>query len=207
SQHGKQQENVVQDLAGWQAFWGLKDTGSLLARPRYQGGDVRAMKPEAREKLTAADFRLHPMSAGKGAGANGRDLGADVDRVGPVIQLSEAAIKAGGALLETNAPLTVEGLELQRVGTDQLPAEQSRKLLVSQRAPLHLAHCRFLLKGSGSVVVAAQGFGSPRFDVRSCFFAGESLTALNWVRPPEGRMMVENCVIAAPDNGLAVRQY
>ena len=32
---------------------------------------------------TAADFLLHPMSPGKGAGASGRDLGADVHGLGP----------------------------------------------------------------------------------------------------------------------------
>lgn len=35
------------------------------------------------ETLVPADFRLHPDSAGKGAGPGGKDLGADVDLVGP----------------------------------------------------------------------------------------------------------------------------
>src|SRR5205823_9919691 len=34
-------------------------------------------------QVNAADFRLHPQSAGRGAGPDGRDLGADVELVGP----------------------------------------------------------------------------------------------------------------------------
>jgi len=70
-------------LADWQAFWGLKDTRSVQGRARYQGGDLRARLASAPEQLTAGDFRLHPNSTGRGAGVGGRDLGADVDLVGP----------------------------------------------------------------------------------------------------------------------------
>src|SRR5262249_16464822 len=48
---------------------------------RYEGGDLRARA--ASDTLAAADFRLHKDSYGKGKGAGGRDLGADVDNVGP----------------------------------------------------------------------------------------------------------------------------
>jgi hypothetical protein len=53
-------------LSEWEQFWGLKDTGSSLGRIRFSSG-----------------FRLATGSAGKGAGEGGRDLGADVDLVGP----------------------------------------------------------------------------------------------------------------------------
>jgi hypothetical protein len=274
---------VLQKLEDWQRYWDLGGTGSLQGRPRFQGGDVRALKPEAREKLTGADFRLHPMSAGKGA---------DIDTVGPgkayeqwrqtpaydewvaathppsepepfvvmlpggkrefpcatlakasqvaqsgdvievrgdgpfvtepikigskaltlragqgfvpVIRLSEAAGKAGATLLETSGPLTVEGLEFHSVGTDVPPASRERILLVSRGAPLHLAHCRFLLKGRS--LQAVEAAGTPRCEVRNCFFTGESARALNWVRPPGGQLTVENCLIATPSVGLNVRQ-
>jgi hypothetical protein len=58
-----------QTLAAWEAFCGLKDTGSLQGRILLQ--------PDP------ADGRLEPGSAGKGAGPDGKDLGADVDLVGP----------------------------------------------------------------------------------------------------------------------------
>ncbi len=81
--HADKYVEVIKRLDDWQGYWGLKDTGSLHGRLRYQGGNVRAMKASAPEKLAAADFRLRPDSDGQGAGPNGRDLGADVDKVGP----------------------------------------------------------------------------------------------------------------------------
>ena len=50
---------------------------------RYQGGDLRAKLLASPEKLTPEDFRLRPDSAGYRAGKDGKDLGADVDLVGP----------------------------------------------------------------------------------------------------------------------------
>src|SRR5262249_10499874 len=54
------------NLADWEQFWALQNTGSLQAPLNLQN-----------------DFRLAPGSPGKGAGKDGRDLGADVDLVGP----------------------------------------------------------------------------------------------------------------------------
>src|SRR5262249_9042270 len=73
----------ITDLKDWQVYWGLTDTGSQLGRLRFQGGNVKARKLSAPDRLTAEDFRLHKDSDGKGAGEGGRDLGADVDQVGP----------------------------------------------------------------------------------------------------------------------------
>jgi len=39
--------------------------------------------PLAPAAVNAADFRPYPQSAGRGAGPDGRDLGADGDLVGP----------------------------------------------------------------------------------------------------------------------------
>src|SRR5262249_60336292 len=66
-------------LADWEQFWSLENTGSLQAKVQFQGYD--AASPPANP--TPSDFRLRPDSPGKGAGKDGRDLGADVDLVGP----------------------------------------------------------------------------------------------------------------------------
>lgn len=73
----------VQGLAGWNHLWGAPDGESRDGRPRYQGGDLLAQSSYGPQRLTPADFRLRPGSPGKGTGAGGRDLGADVDLVGP----------------------------------------------------------------------------------------------------------------------------
>ena len=44
---------------------------------------VRVSMKASPEKLVPADFRLHAESAGKDARKDGKDLGADVDFVGP----------------------------------------------------------------------------------------------------------------------------
>jgi hypothetical protein len=71
-------------LAEWRQFSGDPETGSMEGRlPRYLGGDPRGRAAKGPERLTPADSRLHPDSAGHGAGLDGKDLGADVDLVGP----------------------------------------------------------------------------------------------------------------------------
>jgi Protein kinase domain len=75
--------NRGKDLADWTRFWGLKDTGSLQGDIRFDGGDLRARARTDAAKITPEDFRLRPDSAGYRAGKDGKDLGADVDLVGP----------------------------------------------------------------------------------------------------------------------------
>jgi len=70
-------------VADWEAFWGLADTGSVQGQFRYAGGNVLERTRTAPESLTAQDFRLRPDSAGYRAGPDGKDLGADVELVGP----------------------------------------------------------------------------------------------------------------------------
>jgi hypothetical protein len=72
-----------QDLADWDRFWGQRNTGSAEGEIRFQGGDLITAARSAPERLTAEDFRLRPDSAGYKAGKDGKDLGADVDLVGP----------------------------------------------------------------------------------------------------------------------------
>jgi hypothetical protein len=71
------------DLAEWNRFWGLKDTGSSQGVIRFHGGDLRAKVTADATKLTPEDFRLRADSAGYRAGPDGKDLGADIDLVGP----------------------------------------------------------------------------------------------------------------------------
>ncbi len=71
---------VVKQLADWQAWWGDDDANRLEGNVRFQVGDWRTKKLS---DLTAADFRLAPGSPGKGGDPTGKDLGADVEFVGP----------------------------------------------------------------------------------------------------------------------------
>jgi hypothetical protein len=72
-----------EDLADWDRFWAQSNTGSVEGDIRFQGGDLVSRARSAPELITAEDFRLRPDSAGYRAGKDGKDLGADVDLVGP----------------------------------------------------------------------------------------------------------------------------
>jgi hypothetical protein len=73
---------LLKDLAEWIAFWGLKETGTLHDTVRLRG-DPRELVEETPDDILPDDFRLRPESAGYQAGPDGKDLGADVDLVGP----------------------------------------------------------------------------------------------------------------------------
>jgi serine/threonine protein kinase len=72
-----------QDLADWDRFWGHEKTGSVEGDIRFQGGNLVTRAHIAPEGITAEDFRLRSDSAGYRASKNGKDIGADVDLVGP----------------------------------------------------------------------------------------------------------------------------
>jgi hypothetical protein len=68
----------------WERFWELKNTGSREGQIRLNGGDLFAkMTAHGAEQITPADFRLRSDSAGYRAGPDGKDLGANVELVGP----------------------------------------------------------------------------------------------------------------------------
>jgi hypothetical protein len=70
-------------LADWKQFWGSAESGSVTGKVRYRGGNLLAKLAAASKAVTPDDFRLRPDSAGYRAGKGGKDLGADVDLVGP----------------------------------------------------------------------------------------------------------------------------
>ena len=77
-------DGTEQASADWKRFWGIARTELAEGQVRFEGGDLAREGYAARpSKLTPDDFRLRPDSAGYRAGKDGKDLGADVDLVGP----------------------------------------------------------------------------------------------------------------------------
>src|SRR5262249_26816548 len=70
-------------LAGWKKVWTSAETGSVDGSVRFHGGNLLDRLQMDPEKVTPQDYRLRPDSAGYRAGKDGKDLGADVDLVGP----------------------------------------------------------------------------------------------------------------------------
>jgi hypothetical protein len=70
-------------LDDWKSFWGMAELDSERGEARCQGGDLVAKAGNTPEQVIPEDFRLRADSAGYRAGTDGKDLGADVDLVGP----------------------------------------------------------------------------------------------------------------------------
>jgi hypothetical protein len=71
----------LKDIDEWNRFWGAVEVGSLEGRARFQGGSL--LERTDLDQLTPDDFQLRPDSPGYRAGPDGKDLGADVDLLGP----------------------------------------------------------------------------------------------------------------------------
>jgi serine/threonine protein kinase len=69
-------------LEEWRRLWTLPDSHVISGVPRFCG-DIRSKLAAAPGEITPDDFRLGAGSLGYRAGKDGKDLGADVDLVGP----------------------------------------------------------------------------------------------------------------------------
>jgi hypothetical protein len=69
----------VGNLDEWRELWGRPEKESLQAAVEFQGGEMS----DRPDRMPPSRFRLAPGSPGQGGGPGGKDLGADVDRVGP----------------------------------------------------------------------------------------------------------------------------
>jgi hypothetical protein len=76
-------DRTVNDHEAWRTFWGQEATSARTGRVRLQGAAAVAHMSLNASDVTSADFRLRSDSAGYRAGPDGKDLGADVDLVGP----------------------------------------------------------------------------------------------------------------------------
>src|SRR5262249_40140724 len=70
-------------LLGWKQLWGSDETDSLQGQVQFPSGDPLTRLQMMPEKVTPEDFRLRSKSAGYRAGSDGKDLGAEIDFVGP----------------------------------------------------------------------------------------------------------------------------
>ncbi len=67
----------------WRAFWRLDSDDTLGDAPLFGRPGLLDRIRSDLPSLSPADFRLADGSPGKGKGEGGKDLGADVDKVGP----------------------------------------------------------------------------------------------------------------------------
>jgi hypothetical protein len=129
----------------------------------------------------------------------------------PVLRLSPEGVAGNGAILDTQSPLVLEGLELQRLrGPSRAPGGPA--LVRAHRASLHVAHCRFLVRGEGKALLVTC---PADVTARNCEFEGEPDTssALGFAQAGRSKVHLEQCVFrggeaavdfAQPPEGLSV---
>jgi hypothetical protein len=116
----------------------------------------------------------------------------------PVIQLSPEGAASNGPILDTQSPLVLEGLELQRRGGPP-KAPGTPALIRARRASLHAAHCRFVVRGEGNALLVT----SPGdVTARNCEFGvPDASSALGFAQASRSKVHVEQCVLGG---GVAI---
>jgi hypothetical protein len=79
----KQIGRTLKSRDDWRRLWGGADAEAVEGEIRFQGGQLQQRVLTTPYLITPQDFRLTADSRGKGAGPDGKDLGADVDLIGP----------------------------------------------------------------------------------------------------------------------------
>jgi hypothetical protein len=112
-------------------------------------------------------------------------------------------------MLQTNAPLVLEGFEFKRsvqrqvnitVGgleiTKGAPPgtrlEQSNEIVRVDGASLHAANCRFTVDFGYRCIRARN---CPKITLRNCQFQGPVIYAVDWGSAKDGRAIIENCIL------------
>jgi hypothetical protein len=91
----------------------------------------------------------------------------------PVIQLSPEGVASNGAILNTESPLILEGLEFHRRGGPS-KATETPYLIRAYRASVHVAHCRFFIRGEGNALLVTC---PAEVTVRNCIFEDDQDTS------------------------------
>jgi hypothetical protein len=111
----------------------------------------------------------------------------------PVLRLSPEGVASNGAILDAQSPLVLEGLELQRLrGPSRAPGAPA--LVRARRASLHVAHCRFLVRGKGDALLVTC---PADVTARNCEFEGEpdASSALGFAQAGRSKVHIEQCVL------------
>jgi hypothetical protein len=110
----------------------------------------------------------------------------------PVLQLSPEGVASNGAILDTESRLILEGLEFHcRGGRSKAPG--TPYLIRARRASLHVAHCRFFVRGKGNAV---QVMCPADVTVRYCSFevAPDASSAIDFTQAGRSKVHIEQCL-------------
>jgi hypothetical protein len=120
----------------------------------------------------------------------------------PILQLESEAVESDRPQLETTAPLTLEGLVFHRIGGGQPDAYHPAHIL-SHRADLRIANCRFLVEGNTNLMWAVRASRSTLVDVRNSQCLGP-WAGIQWEMSSGGRLLLENSLFCGKSSCLAI---
>jgi hypothetical protein len=109
----------------------------------------------------------------------------------PVLRLSPEGVAGDGAVLVTKSHLVLEGLELHPPrGTTGAPGTPA--LVRADQASLHVAHCRFLVRGTGDALLVTC---PTDVTMRNCEFeaAPDASSALGFAQVGRSKVRIEQC--------------
>jgi hypothetical protein len=122
----------------------------------------------------------------------------------PVLRLSPEGVAGDGAILVTKSPLILEGLELQPPrGTTRAPGTPA--LVRAHQASLHVAHCRFLVRGKCNALQVAC---PADVTVRNCEFEADpdASSALGFAQAGRSKVRIEQCTFCGGGAVIAFTQ-
>jgi hypothetical protein len=112
-----------------------------------------------------------------------------------------AQVKDNIPLLESSAPLVLEGLQLRRIGKERFQSGPIPSMVVVREASVRAANCRFVAYPD---CVALTAFWSPVCEVRNCALLSTGIFGrVDHVLPHRGRLIVANNVMLGGDIGVA----
>jgi WD40 repeat protein/serine/threonine protein kinase len=119
----------------------------------------------------------------------------------PVIEPNRAQAHANIPLLDTSAPLVLEGLHLRGMGNRFSPGNALPMMVLAHGAPLRVTNCRF--DGCPNCVAVFADWSS-LCELRNCAFVSTGKFArVDHRLPHGGRMTLENNVMIGGDFGAA----
>jgi hypothetical protein len=112
----------------------------------------------------------------------------------PVLQLSPEGAASDGAILDTESPLILEGLEFHPPGGPS-KAPGTPCPIRAHRASLLVAHCRFLIRGKGKALLVTC---PADVTARNCEFeaAPNASSALGFAQTSRSKAHIEQCVFS-----------
>jgi hypothetical protein len=188
----------------------LSDARARLATARADSPPVKPFILQAADGRTEAEFATLAEAigaAGSGDAIEIRRNGPIVvdpirvpvalavraaDGYRPVIQLSPEGVASNGAILNTESPLILEGLEFHRRGGPS-KATETPYLIQAQRTPLQVAHCRFSIRGEGNALLVTC---PAEVTARNCIFEDghDTSCALGLAQAGRSKVHIEQCL-------------